>query len=258
MIALKKVSKSFDGGQTHVVRELSLAIEDGELLVLLGRSGSGKTTILKMINRLVEPSGGIIEVAGANIRSQDPVELRRSIGYSFQGAGLFPHMTVAENIGVVPRLLGWSRSQIVERVDELLGLVNLDPDRFRERKPSELSGGQRQRVGVARALAARPAIMLMDEPFGALDPITRDTLQQEYARIHRDLGLTTVLVTHDMIEALLMADRIAVLLEGKIVQLGTPAELLRRPEHDYVRELMEKPLKQVQVVQKLTAEENAA
>jgi osmoprotectant transport system ATP-binding protein len=241
MIALKQVCKSFDRGRTFAVRELSLEVGQGELVVLLGESGCGKTTTLKMINRLVEPTGGAIEVAGKDILDQDPVALRRTIGYAFQGVGLFPHMTVAENIGVVPRLLGWSKPDIAARVNELLAMIHLDPETFRDRVPGELSGGQRQRVGVARGLAARPAIMLMDEPFGALDPITRSALQDEYVRIHRELGLTTVMVTHDVTEALLMADRVAVLGRGAILQLGAPAELLARPASDYVRELMHTP-----------------
>jgi osmoprotectant transport system ATP-binding protein len=241
MIVLKGVCKSFDGGRTFAVRDLSLEVREGELVVLLGESGCGKTTTLKMVNRLVDPSGGSIEVAGKDIMAQDPVALRRTIGYAFQGVGLFPHMTVAGNIGVVPRLLGWSKTDIAARVDELLALSHLAPERFRDRLPGELSGGQRQRVGVARALAARPAIMLMDEPFGALDPITRDALQREYARIHRELGLTTVMVTHDVTEALLMADRVAVLGGGAILQLGAPAEFLARPADDCVRALMQMP-----------------
>jgi osmoprotectant transport system ATP-binding protein len=241
MIALKQVSRSFDQGRTFAVRELSLEVARGELVVLLGESGCGKTTTLKMINRLVEPTSGAIEVAGEDILDQDPVALRRTIGYAFQGVGLFPHMTVAENIGVVPRLLGWSKLDVAARVNELLAMMHLDPQEYRDRVPGELSGGQRQRVGVARALAARPAIMLMDEPFGALDPITRGALQDEYVRIHRELGLTTVMVTHDVTEALLMADRVAVLGRGAMMQLGAPAELLSRPAHDCVRDLMHTP-----------------
>ncbi len=251
VISLQQVSKSYDDGATYVVRDLSLSIEAGELVVLLGESGCGKTTTLKMINRLVDHTAGTIEVAGADIRQGDPVELRRGIGYVFQGVGLFPHRTVGENVGVVPRLLGWEPDKISARVDELLALVSLDPKTYRDRAPSQLSGGQRQRVGVARALAAKPDIVLMDEPFGALDPITRDNLQHEYGRIHKELGLTTVLVTHDIMEALLMATRIAVMQDGAIAQLGTPHELLTDPQTEYVAELMKKPREQADTIESL-------
>ncbi len=251
MISLDCVRKSFDGGRTFVVRELSLKIEKGEYLVLLGESGCGKTTTLKMINRLVEPTNGIIEVGGENVLQRDPVELRRHIGYVFQGVGLFPHMTVGENVAVVPNLLRWNTAEVEKRVDELLELVSLEPGTFRHRWPRQLSGGQRQRVGVARALAARPQIMLMDEPFGALDPVTRDNLQAEYRKIHRELGLTTVMVTHDMTEALVMGDRIAVMMDGNIVQVGTPHEMLTSPTHDYVQTLMAKPKQQVDLIESL-------
>lgn len=251
MIALNKISKSYDGGATHVVRDLSLTIGRGELIVLLGESGCGKTTTLKMINRLVDHTSGTIEVAGNDVRDRDPVELRRGIGYVFQGVGLFPHRTVGENVGVVPRLLQWPSEKIAARVDELLTLVKLEPGTYRDRSPAQLSGGQRQRVGVARALAARPDIVLMDEPFGALDPITRDELQTEYKRIHKELDLTTVLVTHDIMEALVMATRIAVMQDGAIAQLGTPHELLTNPTTDYVAELMKKPRQQASVIEAL-------
>ena len=251
MISLHGVSKSFDGGTSFVVRDLSLDIKEGELLVLLGPSGCGKTTTLKMINRLEEPTSGEIRVGDRDVRDQDPVQLRRSIGYVIQSIGLFPHMTVAENVGLVPGLLSWERADISKRVHELLELVGLTPSEFRDRPPRELSGGQKQRVGVARALAARPTVMLMDEPFGALDPLTRDTLRDEYANIHRKLGLTTVLVTHDMAEALLLADRIAVLKDGAVLRLGTPRELMADPQDDYVRTLMESPLKQARKISNL-------
>lgn len=245
MIRLSKVAKSFDGGLTFAVRDLSLEIAEGETVVLLGSSGCGKTTTLKMINRLIEPSGGEIEVDGRNIMDRDPVELRRSIGYVFQGVGLFPHMTVEENVSVVLRLLKRPQKERRERARELLSVVNLDPDVFAHRFPRELSGGQQQRVGVARALAADPAYLLMDEPFGALDALTRDTLQQELLRLKEKLRKTIVFVTHDIFEALTLADRIAVMHEGRLEQTGTNQELLRSPATDFVQGLFEKPAKQL-------------
>jgi osmoprotectant transport system ATP-binding protein len=241
MITLRGVGKSFDDGATWAVRDLDLEVQPGEWMVLLGESGCGKTTTLRMINRLIEASAGEIRVDGQDVRSTDPVALRRGIGYVLQGVGLFPHMTVAENVDVVPSLLRWPPADIARRTDELLELVGLPPAEFGQRHPEQLSGGQQQRVGVARALAARPAVMLMDEPFGALDPLTRDALQEEFAQLQRDLQLTVLMVSHDMTEALLLADRIAVLHEGRIVGLGAPAELLADPPHEQVRKLLEMP-----------------
>ncbi len=251
MILLENVSKYY--GNRSVVREVSVEVPAGQLLVLLGGSGSGKTTTLKMMNRLIEPTSGRIEVNGADVRTADPVQLRRSIGYVIQGSGLFPHMTVAENIAVVPRLLGWSKSRTVSRVDELLTLVHLPPGEYRSRLPRELSGGQQQRVGFARALAAGPKVMLLDEPFGALDPLTRDKLRAEFLELRNKFGLTAVMVTHDMTEALLCADRIAVMNEGRLLQVGTPHELLASPGHEFVAALMRSPRQQAQQLEALAA-----
>jgi osmoprotectant transport system ATP-binding protein len=251
MITLDGVCRSFDDGATFAVQNLSLHVGEGELLILLGASGCGKTTTLKMINRLIEPTEGRIEIGGENVRRLDPIRLRRRIGYIFQGIGLFPHMTIAQNVGIVPRLLGWKKADIEARVDELLNLVGLPPEEFRDRRPRELSGGQQQRIGVARALAARPQALLMDEPFGALDPITRDDLQRDFKRLHGEMGLTAVMVTHDMTEALLMADRIAVMRDGRLVGLGTPHELITDPPHEYVRTLMTMPKRQADEVESI-------
>ncbi len=253
MIRFEHVTKRY-GGQVTAVDDLSLDVPAGDLLVLLGESGCGKTTTLKMINRLIEPTAGRIEVDGKNHRDVPAVELRRGIGYVFQGVGLFPHMTVGENVAIVPRLLGWPRDKTAARVDELMDMMGLPPDEYRDRPPRQLSGGQRQRVGVARALAASPRIMLMDEPFGALDPLTRDVLQNEYVRLHHKLGLTTVMVTHDMTEALLMADHIAVMREGKVLRHATPHELMTEPGHEYVERLMSTPKQQADRLEELIAE----
>jgi osmoprotectant transport system ATP-binding protein len=234
LIELRSVGKSF--GATRAVDDVSLLIERGEFVVLVGASGSGKSTLLKMMNRLVEHDSGMILFAGEEIRSFKPEAIRRRMGYAIQSIGLFPHWSVARNIATVPELLGWPAARIAARVDELLTLLDLDPALYRQRYPSQLSGGQQQRVGVARALAADPELLLMDEPFGALDPITRQALQQEMARIHEVSGKTIVLVTHDIEEALRLATRIVLLDRGRIVQDAPPAQLLEQPANDFVRD----------------------
>jgi osmoprotectant transport system ATP-binding protein len=237
-IAVENVSKRFGDGRP-VLNGVSLTIEKGELVAVVGPSGSGKTTLLRLINRLADPSTGTVRIGGVDATSLDPVALRRRIGYVFQEVGLFPHMTVAENIAITPMLLGWDKARMAVRVEELLGLVRLDAT-YRTRLPHQLSGGERQRVGVARALAAGPDTVLMDEPFAALDPLTRDALGQDYRALHDKLGLTTLMITHDMVEALGLADRIAVLNAGTVVADGVPAALIDHA-HPYVRELMQAP-----------------
>jgi osmoprotectant transport system ATP-binding protein len=232
-------------GSRAAVDDISLSIASGTLLALVGPSGSGKTSLLKMINRLIAPDAGSVRIDGVDVRDTQAAELRRRIGYVIQGIGLFPHMTVAENIAIVPRLIGMPIAERVARVAELLTLVALPQD-MAARYPRQLSGGQAQRVGVARALAARPSIMLMDEPFGALDPVTRDELGQAYRKLHDDLGLTTIMVTHDMTEALLMADRIVVLHEGRIRADATPAELIAGHPDPIVAELIAIPRQQAE------------
>ena len=253
MILLRHVYKRYEDNGRFAVQDVSLEVQAGQLLVLLGGSGSGKTTTLKMINRLIEPTSGAIEVNGKNVLAQDGVELRRGIGYVIQGSGLFPHMTVADNIAVVPKLLGWPRERISARVDDLLELVNLPAAEYRTRLPRQLSGGQQQRVGFARALAAGSKVMLLDEPFGALDPVTRDELRAEFMQLRHRLGLTAVMVTHDMTEALLCADLIAVMNEGRLVQVDTPHALLTKPANDIVAALMSSPRRQAKELDALAA-----
>ncbi|WP_239310954.1 ABC transporter ATP-binding protein [Frankia sp. Cj3] len=236
MIRLERVSKHYPGQSAPAVSELSLDIRDGEIAVLLGPSGCGKTTTLRLINRLIEPSAGRIFLNGEDVTRADPDQLRRRIGYVIQQVGLFPHLTIAENIGLIPRTLRWDKSRVRARVDELLDLVGLEPRAYRGRYPKQLSGGEQQRVGVARALAADPPAMLMDEPFGAIDPITRERLQDEFLNLQAQIRKTIVLVTHDVGEAVKLGDRIAVLAErASLVQYDTPSKILAEPADGFVR-----------------------
>jgi osmoprotectant transport system ATP-binding protein len=236
-ILLDGVTKRYDDTSTPAVDNVTIEIPAGEIVIFVGPSGCGKTTTMKMINRLIEPTSGRIFIGDDDITRRNADDLRRHIGYVIQGAGLFPHFTVGDNIAIVPRLLKWDKKRVDERVDELLDLVRLDPAKFRNRYPRELSGGQQQRVGVARALAADPPVLLMDEPFGAVDPITRQRLQDELLRLQDELRKTIVFVTHDFDEAVKLGDRIAVLQAGsKIVQYDTPEEILTRPADDFVRD----------------------
>ncbi|MFM1993499.1 MAG: hypothetical protein RL537_188 [Actinomycetota bacterium] len=235
LIELTNVSKVYPGTEEPAVENFSMTVQPGELVMLVGPSGCGKTTTMKMINRIIEPSSGTIKIDGRDILSLDQNELRRGIGYVIQQIGLFPHMTVAENIATVPKLLGWDKNKIEARVKEMLDVVQLDPSVFAERYPRQLSGGQQQRVGVARALSADPPVMLMDEPFGATDPITREKLQAEFQRLQASIGKSIVFVTHDFEEAIKLGDRIAVLSKrSKIEQFDTPANILKNPANDYV------------------------
>ncbi len=251
ILNVEALAKRFPGG-VEAVRDVSFQADAGELVALVGESGCGKTTTLKCINRLLEPSGGRIEVDGADVTATDAVALRRRIGWVMQGDGLFPHLSAAANIAVTPKLLGWPDAEIAARVDELLDLVRLNPDEFRDRRPSDMSGGQRQRVGVARALASRSKLILMDEPFGALDPITRDGLRTDVMALKDKLGFAAVLVTHDMAEALLTADRIAVMDQGRIIQYGAPSDLLAHPADPIVERMLETPLREARRVRELT------
>lgn len=238
MLEFKSVSKVYAGGK-KAVDNLDLHINAGEFIVFIGPSGCGKTTTMKMINRLVKPTEGKILINGENIMEKNIVQLRRSIGYVIQQIGLFPHMTIRENISLVPRLMKKSVEERNNRADELIELVNM-PKEFLDRYPHELSGGQQQRIGVLRALAANPPLILMDEPFGALDPITRDSLQAEFKHLQRSLGKTIIFVTHDMDEAIKLADRIVIMKDGKIVQMGTPDEILRNPANEFVEDFIGK------------------
>lgn len=236
MIRLKKVSKSY--GNVVAVNELSIEITSGEVCVIIGPSGCGKTTTLRMVNRLIEPTSGHIFVNEREIRTTMPEQLRRSIGYAIQNVGLFPHMTVSANIAVVPELLHWEKSRVLKRIEELLVLVGLNPSEYALKYPNQLSGGEAQRVGVARALAADPPIMLMDEPFGAVDPLTRERLQDQFIRIQRELKKTIILVTHDLDEAIRLADRIAIMESGKLVQYDTPEVILSKPANKFVHDFV--------------------
>jgi osmoprotectant transport system ATP-binding protein len=238
LLTLENVSKTYKGGK-KAVNNVNLKIAKGEFICFIGPSGCGKTTTMKMINRLIEPSAGKIFIDGENIMEQDPVELRRKIGYVIQQIGLFPHMTIQQNISLVPKLLKWPEQQRKERARELLKLVDMGPE-YLDRYPHELSGGQQQRIGVLRALAAEPPLILMDEPFGALDPITRDSLQEEFKKLQKTLHKTIVFVTHDMDEAIKLADRIVILKAGEIVQVGTPDDILRNPADEFVEEFIGK------------------
>jgi osmoprotectant transport system ATP-binding protein len=238
VIRLVRLTKVFPGQRAAAVDALTLDVAAGQTCVLIGPSGCGKTTTMRMINRLIDPTSGTVHVDGQDVSGIDRVQLRRRIGYVIQQIGLFPHMTIADNVGTVPRLLDWPRARIDARVDEMLALVGLDPAAYRARYPRELSGGQRQRAGVARALAGDPPVMLMDEPFGAVDPITRTRLQNELLKILRKLRKTIVFVTHDVDEALRMGDRIAILRDGRLVQHGTPAAILARPADAFVEEFL--------------------
>ncbi len=234
MIRFGVVSKIYPGQLQPAVRDLTISVPAGAICVLVGPSGCGKTTILKMTNRLIEPTSGTISIMGQNILDVDPVQLRRGIGYVIQQTGLFPHMTIYENIATVPRLLRWGEPRIRQRVDELLTLVGMDPGAYRDRYPRQLSGGQAQRVGVARALATDPPVMLMDEPFGALDPIAREHLQNEFLKIQRQIKKTILFVTHDIDEAIKMGNYLCILEDGQLQQFGAPEEILTRPATDFV------------------------
>jgi osmoprotectant transport system ATP-binding protein len=249
VIEIDQISKVYDG--KAAVDAVSMTVETGTITVIVGTSGSGKTTLLRMINRLEEPTSGEVRINGVVTTSMPGHILRRRIGYAIQGHGLFPHHTVGRNIGAVPQLLGWSKEKTRARVDELLDLFSMDPAQFRDRYPAELSGGQQQRVGVARALASRPDLLLMDEPFGALDPIIRARAQTDLRRIQRTLGSTIMLVTHDMEEAIHLGDRVAVMDGGQLVQHGTPAEIIQNPATPFVADMVggvDRPLRLLSLI----------
>lgn len=247
MISIKNIKKSYDNGSTYIVDNISLEIPDGKTMVLLGSSGCGKTTLLKMVNRLIEPTSGNIYIDNKEIHNHDPVELKRNIGYAFQEVGLFPHLSVGENITVTLDLMGFTKKKQTERAYELLESVNLDPGQFYSRFPDELSGGQQQRVGVARALATYPRYLLMDESFGALDAINRDSMQEEMVGIRDRFQTTVLFVTHDLFEAVRVGDLIAVMNQGKIEQTGTASELINHPKTAFVANLFQKPLDQLKL-----------
>jgi osmoprotectant transport system ATP-binding protein len=250
MIRFENVRKQYEDG--HVaLKNINLEFNEGELTVLIGPSGCGKTTLMKLINRLNNSTQGKVYINGKDISAIDPVELRRSIGYVIQNIGLFPHMTIASNVAVVPRLLHWDNARIDQRVDELLRLVNLDPDVYRGRYPAELSGGQQQRIGIIRALAAEPDIILLDEPFSALDPISREQLQDELVRLQQELKQTIVFVTHDMDEALKIADTIVLMKDGEVVQTGRPEQILRHPANDFVKTFIGKKRLQTEAAEEI-------
>ena len=250
-IEIDRISKTFDGGRTFAVRKVSLQVEAGAFLAFIGASGSGKTTTLKSINRLIEPDSGEVRIAGDPVGEEQPPALRRRIGYVFQGIGLFPHMSVGENIGITPQLLGWPPADIGARVEELLDMVEL-PRSYASRYPATLSGGEQQRAGVARAIAARPRIVLMDEPLGALDPLTRDAVGRAYRALHDRLGMTTIMVTHDVEEAILLSDRIAVMKGGRILAYDTPRALMSASTHPDVAALMDMPRRRAERIRAIS------
>ena len=238
MIRLERVTKIYAGSSVQAVDNVELEISEGEICILIGSSGCGKTTLMRMMNRLISITSGIIRINGQNVMDMDPIELRRGIGYAIQQIGLFPHLTVYDNIATVPRLLKWDKQKIDDRVDALLDLMQLEPDTFRHRYPRELSGGQAQRIGVARAMATDPPVMLMDEPFGAIDPINREVLQDEFLKIQAKLKKTIAFVTNDIHEAVKMGDKIALLDAGRLIQFGTPEDLLVRPKNEFVKDFV--------------------
>ena len=238
-IEFRSVTKTFPGASYSAVDHVSLTVQEGEFVTILGSSGCGKTTLLKMVNRLYEPDSGSIILFGEDISTVDVVKVRRRIGYVIQQIGLFPHYTVADNIATVPKLLGWDKEKIAARVEELLTLVGLEAKEFRDRYPAQLSGGQQQRIGLARALAVDPKIMLMDEPFGAIDSITREKLQDELRSLHREMGKTILFVTHDIEEAFKLGDRVIIMNEGNILQFDTPEAIIRQPADPFVQSLVD-------------------